>query len=139
MSFVPWRSEFATGLEAYDAQHMALFAQVNVIYGHLESFRTDLEPFLEADLLTFTDLVRAHARTEEDLMARIGYPGLAAHGAAHRAFRDHLEGLLARRIFGGEAHTEILAAISEFREHFEAEDEQAFIALLRGQGPPDLP
>ena len=39
MSFLPWRPGFATGTEAYDAQHMALFAQVNVRVGGSASRR----------------------------------------------------------------------------------------------------
>ena len=136
MTFVEWKDEYTTGVFDYDAQHQALFAMVNELHRGLEAFRPGLEQELGSTFRRFVDLVGAHVQTEDELMLRSGHPGAAEHRAAHGAYLGRLQALLEEDDFGPAAHPRILGVLSKFKEHFEAEDERSFLALLRRQNLP---
>jgi hypothetical protein len=67
-------------------------------------------------------------------MHRFGHGTADAHAEAHRDFLDQVRGILARGDFGPAAHPGILDVLTRFRAHFEGEDEQRLLHLLRAAG-----
>ncbi|MFO0585546.1 MAG: hemerythrin family protein [Anaeromyxobacter sp.] len=85
---VRWTDDLATGIEAIDAQHRGLYDAVNELHGIMRSHElSEVSTVLEA-LETYA---AQHFRLEEREMAEAGYPGLAAHAGAHRAFALEFE------------------------------------------------
>jgi hemerythrin len=75
-----WRPGYASGNEAMDREHQALFAE---LAGFLSMFgREDAQVLARAfDLLVAR--CAEHFRSEEALLRSIGYPHLARHAALH--------------------------------------------------------
>ena len=77
-----WREAYASGDPTIDAQHRELVEGAGALAvdamerGDLREVGASLEALLE--------LVRFHFATEEELLARKGYEGLAAHRALHQ-------------------------------------------------------
>ncbi|CAG0975556.1 Bacteriohemerythrin [Rhodocyclaceae bacterium] len=83
-AYIEWSPAMEIGHAAVDRQHKKLFdlaASLVQDPDHLRVMRT---------LATLSEYVVVHFRDEEQLLADIGYPGLAAHKQAHDAFRTRL-------------------------------------------------
>lgn len=77
---------------------------------------------LLAELINYAS---AHCQREETLMGNAGYPGLAAHAAAHRAMARHLRRLEGPMLAGRLSVQEELAVVRElFLSHIVTFDEQ---------------
>ena len=75
-----WTEEWQLGLPAIDAQHRELFELCRQFQ--------DAAPTADGGLLTvildrLVERTREHFRSEEGMLDRHGYPGLAAHRAEH--------------------------------------------------------
>jgi hemerythrin len=82
-----WTSGLLTGVDAIDEQHQELFRRAERLFNCLQrGDRSQVEP-LFAYLAAYSG---SHFECEERWMAESGYPGLAAHRAAHREFSDQL-------------------------------------------------
>lgn len=133
MGYVNWDEGYRTGWSTYDGQHAGLFALVNDLHRGVEGFAPGDEAALAAKFGAFITLVREHATLEDELMAQMGHPPALDHAAAHAKFLAGLEAILAGGDFGPEAHPRILEALGKFKTHFEGEDEQGFLVLLRAR------
>jgi hemerythrin len=80
-----WTPALAVGIAAVDAQHQELFRRAERLVVALRSGdRDEVLP-----LLAYLDeYVVHHFAAEERLMREAGFPGLEAHAADHRRFRD---------------------------------------------------
>ncbi len=133
MPFVSWKDAYRTGWSAYDGQHQALFALVNELQDRLEAFAPGKEDALERCFAAFTKLVAEHAALEDRLMAELGHPPATDHAQAHHRFLEGLQGLRDAGDFGTSAHPALREALAKFKTHFEGEDEQGFLVLLRAR------
>ncbi len=81
-----WNETYAVGHPQVDGQHMELMAQCNRL---MDLIATGPEtPGLEAALDGLLEMVGAHFRDEEGILAELGYPDLASHRQAHQDLLD---------------------------------------------------
>jgi hemerythrin len=131
-----WTPALAVGDPDLDDQHRELFRRgARLIEALRGGDRGEVVPtlaYLEA-------YVVHHFEGEERLMREVGYPGLAAHAAAHRAFRDEFAAMVGGLESGGPT---VLLALTVhnwlaawLREHLEGVDlELARFLVARRQG-----
>ena len=120
----------------YDAQHKTLFRLANRIHECLERQTPGSDLEISSVFGAFLEMTRTHVRTEDDLMAWHHHEPGKDHEEAHRQFIKSLEAIadpLAESLTQREQLSEILI---KFKLHFETEDEQAFLALLRHRNFP---
>jgi hemerythrin len=83
---IEWDNRYALGIPLIDDQHKKLIDMANKLYvGCLSGDETARAYFMNA-IREAVDYVRYHFSTEENMLARIKYPGLAAHKKEHEAF-----------------------------------------------------
>ena len=105
-----WRSEWDMNIPDLDAQHHALFDQLNRITMGPDSETKPVEIQQDCRLLleTFLDKIREHFHAEEKLMADVGFPQLAEHHREHAMLTAELQQLI-REVSQG---TETCSAIA---------------------------
>ena len=93
-NLIQWGTHLSVGDQAIDAQHKAIFDLGTQVHEYWRSgARVDiLRP--TADKLA--NLLQGHFAHEEQVLARIGYAGLAEHMAEHRVMLDDLEAMQER-------------------------------------------
>lgn len=97
---IVWLPTFDIGVADIDLQHR-YFA--NLINRLAEDFQTVLDPSLRLALLAeLNAYARFHFLSEENLMARAGYPALAAHRGHHLQLIDELSHREGRMLLGGD-------------------------------------
>ncbi len=136
MTFIEWKDSYQTGLAGYDAQHQTLFRLANRIHECLanESPGSDLE--ISSVFGAFLEMTRAHIRTEDELMVWHGYSSSEHHEEAHSRFLEGLELIAGQDSPGPNKRGQLALMLDMFKAHFEAEDEQAFLALLHQRNFP---
>ena len=85
MSVFDWDPAWHTGVVEVDRQHRQLLSQMERLASALVEGREAAET--ERTILLLGDYIETHFRTEEELMARTGYPGLDEHRAIHDGMR----------------------------------------------------
>ncbi len=93
-----WQDSFAVGVAEIDEQHRRLIAAINDFYTALHYERS--QEALAKLLKFLIDYIAMHFKTEEALMARHGYPGLAAHKEQHLAFTARVSQMAERYVSG---------------------------------------
>ena len=89
-----WRNEYASGNRTIDHEHRLLFAQGNQL---LDAVLAGAEsPVIAALISDVVELTRAHMAHEEEALAAIAYPGLAAHRAQHDELLTRAQRLIER-------------------------------------------
>jgi hemerythrin len=83
-----WSPAIETGLPDIDTQHRQLFELAATFRGEGDQIRV-----MKA-LAMLADYANTHLRDEEAMLEAIGYPGLEAHKALHRQFREMLRALV---------------------------------------------
>lgn len=131
MSFLEWQERFETGLPGYDAQHQTLFRLANRIHDCLENETPASDLEVSAVLEAFLEMTQAHVRTEDELMIWEEFAPAADHVSAHQRFTQYLEATQDPGLEGGLLRQRLHEALLQFKAHFEDEDEQSFLALLR--------
>ncbi len=87
-----WDPSLALGVEEIDAQHRELFARAGRLREAIRgNDRTQVEPLVGY----LGEYVLEHFAAEERLMRDHGYPGVAAHRAAHERFKNDFAALAA--------------------------------------------
>jgi hemerythrin len=83
---IQWSDRYRIGIPLIDEQHKKLIDMTNTLYtGCLAGDETAKAYFLKA-IHGAVDYVRFHFSTEEKLLERINYPGIAAHKKEHENF-----------------------------------------------------
>jgi hemerythrin-like metal-binding protein len=131
-----WQARYMTGSQRFDAQHEALLAKVNEIYTILELPEPLQARKVELAYRTFVDMARTHLREEEEYMQKEHIPHADRHAEGHAAFLKRLEFVLKKNKFGVDGHQDIIDSLALFRNHFEADDEKAFLEQLREKNTP---
>ncbi len=93
MTVFDWDPAWDTGVPEVDRQHRELLRQMERMMTALVEGRESAET--ERTLLLLGDYIETHFRTEEDLMARSGYPLLDEHRSVHNGMRDQVLALVA--------------------------------------------
>ena len=97
-----WSPSLAIGVEEIDAQHEELFRRAERL---VRALRTGDRAGVDALFTYLAGYAEKHFLVEERLMEGAGYPGLAAHRAAHARFRDDLEARKVKTVIAnGELH-----------------------------------
>jgi hemerythrin-like metal-binding protein len=86
---VAWGDHLKVHQPQIDAQHEAIF-NLALEIAHIWQDRGDLDE-LKALAEKLDKVLQAHFRYEEQLLAEIGYPELAAHKAEHQVMLHELE------------------------------------------------
>ena len=131
MTFLEWSEQYETGLLGYDAQHKTLFRLANRIHDCLERQAPGSDLELNSVFGAFLEMTRTHIRTEDELMAWHHFEPAKDHEEAHRNFIDGLESIASSAAASLSQQERLNEILHKFKAHFEAEDEQAFLALLR--------
>jgi hemerythrin-like metal-binding protein len=84
MVLMEWNDKLATGLTEIDAQHKRLVAMVNSLHEAMKIGKSrEMVSSLIGELKNYAS---THFDTEERLMERFKFPGLAAHRVEHNRF-----------------------------------------------------
>jgi hemerythrin len=85
-NLIEWSDRYRIGIPLIDEQHKKLIDMTNTLYlGCLDGDEAANAYFLKT-VHEAVDYVRFHFTTEEKLLERINYPGLAAHKKEHEDF-----------------------------------------------------
>lgn len=134
--FLEWKETYETGLLGYDAQHKTLFRLANRIHECLDRQAPGSDLELSSVFGAFLEMTRTHVRTEGELMAWHQHEPAHGHEEAHRHFIEGLEAIADPSVGGLSQRERLSEILLKFKHHFEAEDEQAFLALLRRRNFP---
>jgi hemerythrin len=88
MALLTWSDEYSVGVDAMDDQHKEMIDLLNQLYEAMMANRA-LE--VTGPLLSrLVDYCQGHFVAEENLMVKLGYPGLETHRARHRQLVDQV-------------------------------------------------
>ncbi|MCP3943065.1 MAG: diguanylate cyclase [Desulfobacteraceae bacterium] len=89
-----WKNEYYSGNDKIDGQHIQLF---NLSNQFIDAFLSNTEEkIIETLLEKLSDLLKDHFKSEEEIMAQSGYPGLENHMGEHDKIRTDLTKLIAQ-------------------------------------------
>ncbi len=138
MAYIEWKEQYETGLLGYDAQHRTLFRLANRIYECIERQAPGSDLELSSVFGAFLEMTRTHVRTEDELMAWHHFEPGKTHEEAHSHFIEGLEAIADSSIGGLSQQERLREILLKFKAHFEADDEQTFLALLRRSNFPPV-
>ena len=90
-AWIPWRDEFAVGIEIVDEHHRYLLDWINRIHRAINSKAGTVE--IAKALAALEQYARIHFQAEERLMAEDGYADIESHRQQHRMFEAELREL----------------------------------------------
>ncbi len=92
MKKIQWDDSLTVGIAAMDQQHKQWIECYNNVVTAIEEHHGALPV---AETISFlVDFTNVHIAAEEDLMARVGYPGLDDHREEHNELRMEIENLV---------------------------------------------
>lgn len=89
MEFIPWKKEYALGIEVIDVQHMKLVGYISDLYNAVMS--TDKEQKTKDVIEKLFQYTISHFSFEENVMKDAQFPNLEDHHKAHENFILELE------------------------------------------------
>ena len=84
-----WDSKLSVGIESIDLQHHYLIDLISRLSLELEGGDTEYQAALIDELSSYT---KQHFVGEENIMYRLGYPGLEKHRECHQQLLEALNG-----------------------------------------------
>lgn len=124
-----WSERLSTGVPTLDAQHREIFACLAELERAVGD-KTMLSTIYAMEQLR--SYVQVHFSEEERLMALAAYPGLSAHVAEHRAFRQRL--LEMRRTYlDHDISEELVIMLREWLSQHVAGIDMDYVPYLRNQ------
>jgi hemerythrin len=131
MSLV-WESSFSVGVASLDLQHQRILALIAELRSHLDAAPGALDR--EDILFRLTAYIHEHFQHEEGLMARAGYPALAAHLEDHRAFTREVASRCMEAFDGpAQSHPGLLPFLESWWRHHVLETDMAYKPFLKMQ------
>ena len=132
----PWKSRYATGIAAIDAQHKLLVSYINKLHNGMQK-GCDKALLLEI-LDDLTGYAFTHFATEEIYFTRSAYPLTAEHIEAHRQFRETVT-QLQEAVLDGKAFIDIalLEYLKKWLVAHIQEMDVAFAPYVTGQPSSD--
>lgn len=132
MSIIQWTSELETGHPVIDGQHKRLIALVNELYIALENHRSS--HIIERALDEVVVYAATHFDTEERLMKKANYPGLADHKVIHDDLSQKTKLIVKSFKSGSISLSETLPKfLSEWVQNHILREDLAFATYLRKQ------
>ena len=99
MSLIEWTDDFSVGIEEIDKQHRQWISIVNRLHDSImETGGVGTLNELIVEMEEYTDL---HFSTEEEMLAKAGWPELDRHKRIHFSFKQQVKHLK-RDIYSGE-------------------------------------
>ncbi len=130
-----WNDELLTGDPLIDDQHRRLFQLFNALVDGIA--RGEREDLVGRTLAALSAYVVGHFRMEEEMMARIGYPGLADHRAEHETMRIRVEDMVDQFNLIGLDPSEVLRALKKWLiGHVQGQD-QALVRFQQARQAPE--
>jgi hemerythrin len=133
MALLSWNNTYSIGVASIDAQHMFLFDSLNELHcAMLHGKAKAVTGSLLRNLLAYT---RDHFSSEETLLARTGFPGLAQHRKRHQELTQEVAGYL-ERFDRGEAALSIhlMTFLREWLANHILREDRAYSAWLEQHG-----
>ncbi|MBF0248143.1 MAG: hemerythrin family protein [Alphaproteobacteria bacterium] len=88
MRHIKWFDDYDTGIEDIDTEHRRLAEHLNEFFATCDS---SCEPAVMVRILeTLLRETQRHFAHEEEIMAKVGFPGLDGHRVGHTALIDEL-------------------------------------------------
>jgi hemerythrin len=133
MPLVTWNDSLKTGNATVDKQHLELIGLVNNLHEALLAGKGKEQ--IGATLEGLAKYTTTHFQTEELLMARSVYPGMAVHKAKHEDLLKQAGALIADHKAGKPV---LSITVSQFladwvRHHIDAEDKALAAYLAKKQ------
>ena len=129
---IEWDAGLETGDAALDHQHRG----IHTLFNHLESSADDAAEVMRV-LDFLTEHVLVHFATEEDLMARTGYPAdlTEAHIAEHRALTENVrDEVLAFRLGQLTSTEPLIEFLRDWLTHHVHESDLRFVEHIHSSG-----
>jgi hemerythrin len=83
---VQWEDGYSVGVELIDAQHKELIRMTNELFLGCQKGGMAAEAYFMKAIQGAVNYVKTHFYTEEEILSRLYYPGLAAHKKEHEDF-----------------------------------------------------
>lgn len=129
---IPWDTRYETGIEEIDLQHKYFLRLINRLA--MELLSTQDSKRRERLIGELQQYASFHFASEENLIAKLGYPELAAHRLLHRQFLDMLFA------YSGKPASELIAFLVEwFTAHTVKEDRRIGEFVREQNRPPATP
>jgi len=134
MDLIPWNENYNLGVPVLDAQHKYLTEIANRLFEALTLGEKgdDINNLLQK----LTDGFTEHSKTEEDLLEKAGYEGLAEHKDVHKKYGQKLEDIKAayKRLADPKIMTEELVFLKEIWTWHISETDRKFLPALKAKG-----
>jgi hemerythrin len=117
-----WRKKYSVGVKALDDEHEGMMRLLNEIHAAALKGRVGEVAGPLLDQIAWVS--KEHFNSEEELMERTRYPGLAEHRAKHRELTAKASEFTARHDAGdSKSYVQLLYYVREwFRDHMMEED-----------------
>jgi len=132
-----WNPAWETGVAGIDGQHRELLHRMAVLAEHIaELSKRDVLAEVIETALYLQKYVDIHFKAEEDLMAKVGYPGLAQHREVHLEMRQQLTHLIdsVLKDYDNLGFSLLDFLSTWFLDHINTHDRQ-LAAFMRGEAP----
>lgn len=93
-----WSDRMETGVKEADEQHKKLVSLVNELYDAMKQGKS--KDILNKALNELVKYGVQHFNTEETLMTKYGFPGLAEHKKEHEAFKAKIKEIMDKQAKG---------------------------------------
>lgn len=126
-----WDPKLSVGVESIDLQHHYLIDLIERLSHELEGDDAEYQAALIDELAGFT---KQHFIGEENIMYRLGYPGLEQHRECHQQLLEKLNGQIGLYLLDMIEAAEIVSYLTKwFGQHVVQEDQKisAFIAKAK--------
>ena len=84
--FIPWEDRFAVGIPLIDDQHKQLIDLANALHDTCRQGKEFVPEGFKKAVGAAVEYVNVHFSTEEKIMAKVNYPGMAEHKTEHQEF-----------------------------------------------------
>jgi len=126
-----WSAKLSVGIESIDLQHHYFIDLLNRLSIELEGDDTEYQALLIDELASFA---RQHFVGEENIMYRLGFPGLEHHRECHQQLLEKLNGQVGLYLLGMLEAGEITSYLAKWLvQHIVQEDQKisAFISKTK--------
>jgi hemerythrin len=131
MPYLSWKDEYSVGEPLMDSQHQKWIGYINELMRAIEEQRSrdEQEEILE-NLVIYT---RYHFASEERMMNRLGFEGLAEHRAVHDRMTRRVRDMQADVLAGRQVlDCDLLTLMQDWLvEHIMGDDRQYAILIAR--------
>jgi hemerythrin len=131
MPYLSWKDEYSVGEPLMDSQHQKWIGYINELMRAIEEQRNrdEQEEILE-NLVIYT---RYHFASEERMMNRLGFEGLAEHREVHERMARRVRNMQADVLAGSQVlDCDLLKLMQDWLvEHITGDDRQYAILIAR--------